>query len=281
MLKLTKEQANQHRKADELVTSSTPLSSAEVEFVLTHWQEASNITNPLDSAFFTPLPLAKELGLHVQGARVIDLCAGIGSLAWGYRCRYVNDWELDKPPLELVCVEKNPDYVAVGQRLLPDATWILGDVFDVLTMGLGQFDAALSNPPFGRAARSRRRAPRYRGPLMEFHVIDVAAHLARQGAFIIPQVSAPFSYSGAKKPVWDRPAAYRRFEVQAGIELGCGIGVDTTQYTASWHGVRPCVEIVRADFTAPPTRRLSAQLASAVSAAASAEREWFMPEALF
>ncbi|MEV4078707.1 hypothetical protein AB0J43_00245 [Nonomuraea fuscirosea] len=251
MLKLTKEQAHLHRQAANLVKSSASLSKKQVEFVLTHWQEASTITNPLDGAFFTPLALAKELALHAWGARVIDLCAGIGHLAWGYRCRYVIDWELDKPPLELVCLEKNPDYVAVGRRLLPDATWIVGDVFDVLAMDLGEFDAALANPPFGRVDRSGRQAPRYRGPLMEYHVIDVAAHLARLGAFIIPQVPATFSYSGVEKPIWDRPPVYRRFEAQTGIELSCNIGVDTMEYTASWHGVQPCVEIVRADSTQP------------------------------
>ncbi|MEU6719794.1 hypothetical protein ABZ897_50780 [Nonomuraea sp. NPDC046802] len=53
-----------------------------------------------------------------------------------------------------MCVEKNPHYVAVGQRLLPEATWICGDVFDVLSMGLGRFDTALANPPFILAPHS-------------------------------------------------------------------------------------------------------------------------------
>ncbi|MEU6721665.1 hypothetical protein ABZ897_60390 [Nonomuraea sp. NPDC046802] len=282
MLKLTKEQAHRHRQAAELVNSAAPLSKENVEFVLTYWQESSNITNPLDSAFFTPLALAKDLALHVRGPRVIDLCAGIGTLAWGYRCRYVNDWELDKPPLELVCVEKNPDYVAVGRRLLPDATWIVGDVFDVLTMGLGQFDAALANPPFGRTARSGRQSPRYRGPLTEYHVIDLAAHLASSGAFIIPQVSAPFRYSGVPKSEWDYPPAYLRFRAQSGIELGCGIGVNTADSLGDWHGVRPCVEVVRADFTAGlSATRLLPHAAAPTARSASTEQQPLLPEPLF
>ncbi|GAA3305988.1 hypothetical protein [Nonomuraea dietziae] len=179
---------------------------------------------------------------------MIDLCAGIGHMSWGFACRYDNDWDRDKPPLQLVCVEKNPHYVAVGRRLLPEATWICGDVFDVLSMGLGRFDTALANPPFGGTALNGRSSPRYRGPLLEYHVIDLAAHLARLGVFIIPQASASYLYSGVPRTERNTFPRLQQFIRQTGIELGSS-AIDATYYLDEWHGVRPSVELVRADFS--------------------------------
>ncbi|GGS85074.1 hypothetical protein GCM10010156_49600 [Planobispora rosea] len=247
MLKLTKAQATLHRQADDLVRSSEPLSEEEVEFVLAHWQEASTITNPLDGAFFTPRELARDLALHIGGCRVIDLCAGIGHLAWGYRQRYVTDWERDKAPLQLVCVEKNPAYVEVGRRLLPEARWICADVFDLPQLDLGRFDAALANPPFGFVTRGGLRSPRYRGNRIEYHVIDLAADLADRGAFILPQTLAPFCYSGPRPSQWDYPQVYRHFTAQTGIKLRFNVGIDTACYPG-WRGVAPLTEIVTVDF---------------------------------
>ncbi|MFD8560659.1 hypothetical protein ACFV1N_25580 [Streptosporangium canum] len=280
MLKLTKEQAKRHREADDLVRSPARLSDEETEFVLLHWQEASTITNSLSGAFFTPLEMAKDVALNIWGSRVIDLCAGIGHLAWGYRCRYVNDWERDKPPLELVCVEKNPAYVEVGRRLLPDATWICADVFDVVELELGSFHAALANPPFGRIDRAGRQAPRYRGPLMEYHVIDVAAELAPSGVFIVPQTSAPFRYSGPRPSVWEEPPAYRRFVAQTGVELRFNIGVDTTLYDG-WHGVAPTTEIVTADLSTRRARASVVRPAAAIRPPATPRLGSPVPQPLF
>ncbi|TDD34616.1 hypothetical protein E1286_40665 [Nonomuraea terrae] len=61
-----------------------------------------------------------------------------------------------------MCVESNELYVEVGRRVLPEATWIVGDVFDVSSMGLGMFDCAISKPPSGCTPRGRV-GPRYRG----------------------------------------------------------------------------------------------------------------------
>ncbi|MEM6617579.1 MAG: hypothetical protein AAF619_13740, partial [Pseudomonadota bacterium] len=47
---------------------------------------------------------------------------------------------------ELVCVEINPAFVEIGKKMIPEATWICADVFDVLDIELGHFDCAVSNP---------------------------------------------------------------------------------------------------------------------------------------
>src|ERR1700760_3262460 len=115
-----------------------------------------------------------DLTIEVTGRRVIDLCAGIGSLAFAY---YHRDAFRRGNGLEIVCVEQNFDYVAVGRKVLPEATWILANVLE-LPARLGKFDCASANPPFGRI-KSAGTAPRYTGAEFKYSVIDVASDIAR------------------------------------------------------------------------------------------------------
>ncbi|MGV9934131.1 methyltransferase [Streptomyces olivaceoviridis] len=213
--KLSKEQTKRHNRACELVDSDSELTETEREFVLDHFHESAHTGRTLDGAFFTPAELAGELHLVIPGNRIIDLCAGIGRLAWHARDLVTRHFE-HLPPREIVCMEKNPEYVRVGRRILPEATWICADVLDVPGMNLGPFDCAISNPPFGRIKHSGN-TPGYRGPLFEFHVIAVAQTLARRGAFIIPRESAPFRIEGGFVDQ-DSPA-YERFHRETGITL--------------------------------------------------------------
>jgi predicted RNA methylase len=257
-MKLTMAAAKAHQRACDLLATQRPLTMEEREFVLRHWQESQNSTTvtTLAGAFFTPLDLAKDVALHVSGAmRLIDLGAGIGALAWSAYRKMVAGY-LSPPPVEIVCVERNPEYVAVGRRVLPEAEWICADLF-ALPAGLRgverEFDVAISNPPFGRTPRSGR-GPRYTGHRAEYHVIDVAADLARRGVFLVPQTSAPFRYSGTPDRRWDRSAEYLRFVGQTGIELHSDCGIDAATYLG-WRDVRPAVEIVTCDFTERRTPR--------------------------
>ncbi|WP_051853633.1 hypothetical protein [Streptomyces sp. NRRL S-146] len=258
MAKLSKEDAKKHREACQLVALKRDLTEDEKDTVLNHWQESSNVTNSLDGAFFTPEGLAFDLRFHVVGDRIIDLCAGIGMLAYGCRELWTRRWE-NKAPREIVCVEKNPAYVAVGRKILPEATWIEGDVLDVPGMNLGTFDTAIANPPFGSIARSGN-APGYRGPYFEYHTIAVASQIARHGAFIVPQMSAPFEYSG--KPYYRQreSSRYESFHRQTGIVLGNNIGIDTSYYVSEWRGVSPAVEVVTCDFEEHPPKVLASRV---------------------
>nr|WP_233109075.1 methyltransferase [Streptomyces sp. 14R-10] len=247
MAKLTNEQATQHRKALALVDLDRDLTLTEREFVIDHYMETADAR--LDGAFFTPDGLARDMSIEVNGKRVIDLCAGIGRLA--FACRDT-DWERlnNEQPRELVCVERNPEYVRVGKKVLPEATWILGDVFDVPGMDLGgPFDTAIGNPPYGAVARGGRAAPRYTGGRFEYHVIDIAATIAHRGVFIVPQEMAPFRYSGRTSFTEERTDAYNRFERQTGITLGHTVGIDTSHYLNEWRDAAPRTEIVRANYT--------------------------------
>ena len=243
MAKLTKAESKLHHAAVALLSKES-LSEQDIEFFYTNWRADAEHDVGRAGAFFTPLGLAYDMAMmganHREG-RIIDLCAGIGVLTYAHINRYY------KPNLKFVCIEKNPAYVAIGKKLLPDVEWICGDVFDVLSMGLGHFDAAISNPPFGKVERNGKTAPRYTGAKFELHVMDIAAHLSDYGCFISPQNSFPFRYSGRPYHSHETDRAYDNFHKQTGITLSCD-SIDTTMHRDDWHGVSPLVEVGSCDF---------------------------------
>ncbi|WP_063831995.1 hypothetical protein [Nocardia otitidiscaviarum] len=252
MAKLTKAEEKLHAEALALVDLERNLTEDEKLHVLEHFQEASTASNSTHGAFFTPLGLARDFSIEVPDGvrRIIDLGAGIGRLSFGCRNLFGHRWDGD-PLREFVCVERNPDYVRIGKKIMPEAQWVCGDILDVPGMGLGRFDVAIGNPPFGAIKRSKDAPGGYTGRKFEYHAIAVAAQVARYGVFIIPQTSAPFRYSG--QPCYDGHGGdreYQKFSKATGIVLDANCGIDTSYYDGEWHGVSPRVEIVTADFTA-------------------------------
>lgn len=244
MAKLTKQEAKHHHQAAELLKQYS-LSHDEKEFFRTHWQEGGESVNTSTGAFFTPWEHALDFALevprsHTEPVRIIDLCAGIGNLSAAIWERQTHERLNGAPPVELVCVELNPAYVDIGKKLLPEATWVQSSVFDLPE--LGHFDAAISNPPFGKLDRHGGNAPRYTGAEFDYHVVDIAANIADFGAFILPSMSAPFRYSGAPYYDWKPSRKYESFNKQTGIDLHAGLGVDTSVYRDQWHGVAPATE---------------------------------------
>lgn len=250
MAKLTKPQAKAHQQSCDLLAKDV-LTEDDKLFVLEHWQESAKHINTIAGAFFTPTGLARDLSIEVSGRRIIDLCAGIGSLAFWCAMRAASEVP------EIVCVEMNPEYAAVGRKIVPEATWIVGSVFD-LPRDLGHFDCAIGNPPFGATPRDSR-SPRYTGRDFEYHVIDIASGIADYGVFIVPQMSAPFKYSGRQNFVVDESDRYKTFREQTGIILEPNCGIDTDGYRNDWHGVSVTTEIVTADFIEARQRRQPAQ----------------------
>ena len=242
MAKLTKAQIKAHDEAVALLAKDR-LNEDEREFVFANWQESATNVNSAAGAFFTPLDFAMHLALEVGPCRVIDLCAGVGILS--YAILQHNARRLDG--MEIVCLERNPQYVAVGRKLVPEARWIEGDVFDALDMGLGRFDVAVSNPPFGNIKRSRN-APGWTGKDFEFHVIDIASRLANFGVFILPQLSAGFNFSGRQFYERQTEGKAVEFQKKTGLFLEAGCGVDTSIFRDQWRGVAPQCEIVTVDF---------------------------------
>lgn len=247
MAKLSKIEARNHIKAVELLEKDL-LTDDEKEFIFENWHEGATHINGVAGAFFTPLSLAWDAALEVGGEsekpwHVVDLCAGIGILAYAILRRY--------PDAKVVCVEINPEYVEIGKRLVPEAEWYCMDVTDVCRLkALGGFHCAISNPPFGRVASFKGKgSPAYRGGEAEYKVIDVAGVIANYGIFIVPQQSSGFRYSGVQCYERNESDKYKKFCADTGLRLDVGMGIDTScEGYGGWKGVKPSVELVCVDF---------------------------------
>ena len=86
MAKLTKKQTMAHEQAVDILKKDV-LTDDDKEFVFNNWHEAANHNNGANGAFFTPLDMAWDFALDVPGTKIIDLCAGIGVLAYTAMCR--------------------------------------------------------------------------------------------------------------------------------------------------------------------------------------------------
>ena len=246
MAKLTKAQAKQHAAAVAILAKDGPLTADEKEFVARNWNEAADHLNTIAGAHFTPFDLAMDTALDVGGDRLLDLCAGIGilGLAAVFRGKVREQ--------DLVCIEINPAYVAVGKRLLPEATWITADAFAFPSLNLGRFDCIMSNPPFGKSATKTGSGPRYTGPDFDLALLDLAADHADWLIFIMPQGNCGFQYSG--RHYYERPKTGKgpAFEAQTGLYMECGIGIDTSLFRNDWKTVSVTCEIVTVDVANCP-----------------------------
>lgn len=244
MAKLTKPEIKAHNEAMALVDCGRDLRDEEKEFILDNWQESATHVNSAAGAFFTPRGLASDFSIEVGGSSTelgpcIDLCAGIGSLAYHVASKF------DR----IVCVEVNPEYARIGRRVVPEAEWIVCSAFDPRVLDLGVFSWAISNPPFGKIKADDYRG-KYAGSEFEYKVIELASRLAWFGAFIIPQMSAPFRYSGRQQYERNESDKARKFREQTGIEMEPNCGIDTAIYANDWRGVSPICEIVVCEFEA-------------------------------
>jgi predicted RNA methylase len=251
MAKLSKEEIKLHEQALRLLDKEE-LTFDEKCFVLDNWHEGANHINSKAGAFFTPESVAGGVAIEASGRSFIDLCAGIGRLAfavWDYK----NPFHSERVKLDFTCIETNPDYIEVGKKIMPQARWIRADVLD-LPADIGHFDCAIANPPFGNIAGSKKSSPRIKNGPFEYKVIDVASDIADHGVFIIPQGSSPFKISGCRTFELQSPAIYERFVESTGIVLDHNCGIDTT-VDAKWRGVKIITEIVLADFKEVRIRR--------------------------
>lgn len=251
MSKLTKQQAKLHAEACSLLALDRDLSYDERVFVLDNWNESARHINSVLGAYFTPRGLARDLSIYTPDyGSLIDICAGIGTLAF-----HSIDHSSSVEPRHIVCVELNPDYVNVGRKLVPEATWIVGDIFDPATLAAiplppntpdgetAPFDCCICNPPFGRS-----KPTPLSGVSLDLNMLAFAArYLASFGVFILPQMSCPFEYSGSRNYRLRESNTYEQFFSATGIELTCS-SVDCSLYRDDWQGVSPVVEIAIYDL---------------------------------
>ena len=245
-MKLTKALAKLHQQAKDLVFSDKQLTEDDKFFILENYHEAGNSNNAVAGAFFTPVGLASDLHItnSIDDGKIIDLCAGIGRLAYFFRNE--NCWG-DRNN-QIVCVELNSEYVEVGKRILPEATWINASIFDVDYTQFGQFDMAISNPPFGRIKTADNFKGKYKGAEFEFKCLELASQIATYGAFILPCESSPFQYINR---VYQSEAGrkYKKFQKEADFNYwGDSCSIDASFYQDDWKGVKPACEVVSFEF---------------------------------
>lgn len=242
MARLTKAQEKAHLEAIDLLRQDR-LSLDEREFVIENWRDSATQMNAGNGAFFTPLDLARDMMTELpRCGRLIDVCAGIGTLSYAV-ARHA---AIEGLPT-MVCVEINPEYAAVGRKVVPEATWIVADIFDLSKHDPGCFDVAIGNPPFGAVTRSGN-APRYRGRQFEYHMLDLVSDIADYGIFILPQASVPFRYSGQSsfETIADGVSDSLYKQTRIRLEMNCGL--DMSVHAKNWRDTTPNVEIALCDF---------------------------------
>jgi type I restriction-modification system DNA methylase subunit len=238
MAKITKNKLKLHNEALDLVRSDKELTFAEKEFILENYKPYANHNVTATNAFFTPIELAMAATIEMptpdecsQPVRILDLCAGVGMLSFAYK-HYSG---YDTRDVELVCVELEEEYVEVGKRILPEATWINASIMDEeLIESLGQFDCFISNPPFMKLGP-------YKGT---YTTSAIGLKQSRYGVVIVPQCNCPFEYSGKNQytEVYNRD--YKTFSDFTDIRYSASC-IDTESIDdLKWDNVNVTTEVV-------------------------------------
>lgn len=252
MGKITKQQLKLHEQAEELLWGSDKkLTQDQVAFCLEHWDPRALAGKHVarNQAYFTPMSLAIDTGKYIggDGRYVVDIGAGIGRLAYAVLC--ANRW--DPRQVQVTAVEINPEYVKAGRRLLPEVTWVQGDMYDLhLWQSLPRFDEAVSNPPFGQVVTDSDTGwIGYRGPA-GLTVAAIGLSVAQLGiTLILPQTQTPYRYSG-RRPGENAYASnhmrYLATFMAQRPELEwhhSSIDTEHEAYKSGWRGAAPVVEL--------------------------------------
>lgn len=271
MAKLTKTDTKLHDEAMELINGTGVLNFDQIEFCYENYNPMAEHNVGKAAIFFTPPELAWNFAVMASpSGRVIDLCAGIGILARNVMQHDSYLGSTEAVPhgdiTEMVCLEQNPEFVRIGKRLLPQATWIEGSVFDKdLIISLGEFDLAISNPPYGNIPGKKAGSwLKTKGPA-QWMVMEVGLRLAYNGVVaILPRGDSDYDYQTVPLDITNpRPSYVRNFGgttgkienpnsqkylgkhfhgVKAFPESICTLG-----FQDQWKGASPDVLIVHVD----------------------------------
>ncbi len=246
-MKITREETTRHEEAMALLYAMDHvMPKEEIEYVYEHYNPMAEHNVGKNAIFFTPLDLAFEFAaMTAPKGRIIDLCAGIGVLSYAILQHDACGGSPEIP--ELVAVEIDHEFVEIGKRLLPQVVWIEGSVFDQdLMANLGEFDCAISNPPYGSiSARGDADWLFYQGPA-HFMVAEVALRMAYNGAgLIIPEVDTNYDTRRSQPQC---SGSLRRFnKIFPGVQVS-PIDCDIDQYKDQWKGASP--HVIIADLSA-------------------------------
>lgn len=241
MAKISKIKLKLHQEALSLVRSDKELTMREKEFILENYKPDATHNVTSTNAFFTPMILAQSATIEMPNpdeydkpVRILDLCAGVGMLSFAYY-HYSG---YDTRNVEIVCIEIEKEYVEVGKRILPEATWIQSDIMDKSLDKLEEFDCFISNPPFMKIGP-------YKGTYTTSYI---GMTKAKYGVVIVPQNNCPFIYSGKNqyKEVMNRD--YNHFSDMTNIRFASScIDTDTIE-DLRWDNVKIVTEVVIVDF---------------------------------
>lgn len=269
MPKLSRRDETDHERAEELLALSRDLTQDEKQEVFEKFHPGARHLQGKNAAFFTPYTIADVVARNTpsRGNRVLDLGAGIGILAFA-----LARWAYWEPAKEIVCVEINPEYVEAGKKLVPEATWICGDMFDLdLLRSLGDFAAVVSNPPYGRGKSgvTDKNWLSVSGPL-HFQALEVGLRMSGgRAVFVLPRVDLPWMYSmyledldlvkrlpqARRGHEFTEPKRYtqnlqRFLRAFPEADLGC-VSEDLALYADEWKNVSARVEVVSVGFDPP------------------------------
>jgi len=175
--------------------------------------------------------------MDMTGKRLLDPFAGIGMLSYVMWKQHA-EWE-NNDNFEIVCIEYSPEFVRVGKRVLPEATWIYGDAFDKSTYeNLGKFDQVICNPPYGTQVKNNGWL--HKNP-SQYRAAEMAMKVSDHAVFLLQQDDCPFEYSGKQIFKKTQNSKYEKFHKETGIYLNmnCGIDLSHIQYKAEWVGLGP------------------------------------------
>lgn len=187
-----------------------------------------------NSAYFTPLDMAYDFGLFCYRSGVmVDMCAGIGTLTFAARTRDTYENKIKKS----ICIERNQDYIEVGKKLLPDAEWICGDMFDktiwdYIINKYGRIDSVISNPPFGKVSKTDcdRSWLSYKGSEIDMAAIEIALKHTNNVSMILPAMSVTFKWVPYYLEYENRKVEKLKKDIGMDIYMS-NPGIDTTVYS--------------------------------------------------
>lgn len=256
MAKISKRLLKYHNQALDILKEEK-LDFYQRKYVFDNFHEGAGNMNNLIGAHFTPHSIAKSMTFNIRENNFVDLCAGIGMLSY----KLLRDWEFntaDEKPFG-ICIENCTHYYEVGKKLLPEFHWINGDIFDekvikeVKDLMRGKDFSIISNSPYGKQVKSETsNILKYKGGIFEYKAIELGAVLgANDGAFLIPQQSAPFRMSGRETRGNEfgkehKSKDYNKFVKETGLEINANIGFSTNiidEDDKGWKDVNIITEI--------------------------------------
>lgn len=237
-MKITKQESKLHDEAMAILSLTRKLEYDDIEFVYKNFNPMAENNVGKGGIFFTPLELAEEFAVYSgNDGDLIDFAAGIGILSWTairHRGNYAK-------PRRHVAVELSHSFVEIGKKLLPEVEWIEGDIFNWEQMEkLGEFNAAISNPPYGHVKSVGGDWMKNKGD-GQTRTVEMIARMTYCGGYII--APSMFSDYDLDRREYKNPLPSSKIKFFQTIYFN---PIDTTydEWDHLWKGAAPRVNII-------------------------------------